>query len=165
LYLLIGYRHGFNSVPYVTDNLRQSNGELLIGDKALDKMRLRRYGPDNTNADRPELSFDHITDLAEEWYGFHRLPFVFARWVILKDAPAKARTALEDWLAEFQHSEKELLKQSAPKAANHIGVPVEDIMDYFRVIRRTLDTEDIAGQELFLQEIQKHNREPLFEHV
>ena len=161
LYLLIGYRHGFDSVPYVTNNIRKANGELVIGDEALKK----RFGPDNRAHDQPEPNFDYITDLAEEWYVFHKLPFVFARWVVRKDAPVKLREALENWLAEFQEREEELVNRSAPEAAKSIGVPIEDIMDYFRTMRRTLDDEDIAGQELFLQELQKHIREPLFDHV
>ena len=84
LYLLLGYRHGFDNLPYRTMQKAEAQGELLIGDEALVRVAQDRAA--------------HVTDLAEAWYQVHRRPFVFARWVIRRDAPQACRAALEGWL-------------------------------------------------------------------
>ena len=162
LYLLLGYQQGFDGIPYVSGEIEKANGELIIGDKALRKMRLKQGMPSNKRFGLPDSGFNYVTDMASEWYAVHNLPFVFARWVIRKDAPKKMLKALEDWLAEFKERENELVKNAVPNAAENLGVPHEDIEAYFHVIRRTLNDEDLAGQELFLQELEKYKREPLF---
>ena len=81
---------------------------------------------------------------------------MFARWVVRKDAPTKARLALEAWLAEFRTRENELVQRAVPGAARRLGLPEQDIRLYFRVIRRSLDQSDMAGQTRFLSEFAKH---------
>lgn len=163
LYLLLGYRHGFDFIPAVASSREEANGELVIGDAALRKGWLWRNTPGCTiSSGRPCSGYRYLTDLASEWYAIHKLPFVFARWVIRTDAPAEARKALEDWLAEFQTREKELVDRAVHGATRALDMPYQHIRDYFHVIRRILNDEDLAGQELFLKEIRKHGRYPLF---
>lgn len=163
LYLLFGYRHGFDCIPGIAGSREEANGELIIGDAALQQGWLWRTTPGyEIFSNRPCSRYNYVTDLASEWYAIHKLPFVFARWVMRTDAPLKARRALEDWLAEFQVREKELVDSAVPGAVKALDMPYQHILDYFHVIRRTLHDEDLAGQELFLQEIQKHGRDPLF---
>ena len=152
LYLVLGYRNGFDNLPQPAAPGETANGELLIGDTALKRMRNRRLNETDTSL--PADAF--VTDLAGEWYGIHRLPFVFARWVVRKDAPTKARSALEAWLAEFRTRENELVQRAVPEAARRLGLSEEDIRLYFRVIRRSLDQSDMAGQARFLSEFEKH---------
>ncbi len=152
LYLVLGYRNGFDNLPQPAAPSNTANGELLIGDAALKRMWKRR-------SRRPEASVAadaFVTDLAGEWYGVHRLPFVFARWVVRRDAPQKARSALKAWLAEFKAREDELVQRAIPGAARRLGFSEEDVRIYFRVIRRTLDRSDLAGQARFLSEFAKH---------
>jgi chorismate dehydratase len=152
LYLVLGYRNGFDNLPQPAAPGETANGELLIGDAALKRMRNRRLNEIDT-----ALTADaFVTDLAGEWHGFHRLPFVFARWVVRKDAPTKARSALEAWLEEFKAREKELVQRAVPGAARRLGLSEQDIRLYFRVIRRSLDQSDMAGQSRFLSEFDKH---------
>ena len=163
LYLLIGYRQGFNNIPFQTNNKKEADGELLIGDAALHMMRQRQTRSVFEPSANPVNSrFEYVTDLAGGWHEAHNLPFVFARWVIRKDAPLEARRSLHSWLSEFRDREEELVLSSAPKAAKDLGVTINDVIQYLRVLRRILVDEDLAGQELFLSEIRKHTRTPLF---
>jgi predicted solute-binding protein len=152
LYLVLGYRNGFDNLPRVVPTGRPANGELLIGDAALKRMWQRRQnGPGALGR-----SDDVVTDLAGEWYGVHGLPFVFARWVVRKDAPAAARAALEDWLAEFKSRERDLVRRAVPEAACRTGLPEGEIRAYFRMIRRSLETADLDGEARFLSEFETH---------
>jgi predicted solute-binding protein len=152
LYLVLGYRNGFGNLPPPAATGEIANGELLIGDSALKRMRDRCLNTTGTSV--PEDAF--VTDLASEWFDIHCLPFVFARWVVRKDAPTKARSALEAWLAEFRTRENELVQRAVPEAARRLGLSEEDIRLYFRVIRRSLDQSDMDGQALFLSEFEKY---------
>jgi len=150
LCLLLGYRNGFDHMPRIAAPDERASGELLIGDAALLRMEeLKRAGPDR----KQDL---HVTDLATEWFAAKSLPFVFARWVIRKDAPAAARTALGGWLADFRSREPELVRRAAPAAADRLGVSRDQILDYFQVIRRSLDESDLAGQKKFLEALKTY---------
>ncbi|MDF1534978.1 MAG: hypothetical protein P1S46_00560 [bacterium] len=146
LYLLHGYRNGFKKKPTSAGNGRSADGELLIGDAAL---LMRKSHRENRSHEYP-----FVTDLAEEWFAMHSLPFVFARWVIRKDAPGTARRALENWLDEFRVNEFDLIHRAAPPAARSLGLPLQEVLDYFRTVRRVLDQDDLAGQERFLTDLE-----------
>ena len=160
LYLLMGYWQGFNRLPCLTDDIKKANGELVIGDRALRTMR--KWQEQSLVSRPPEHGFGYVADLATEWYAAHGLPFVFARWVIRRDAPSDFKRLFNDWLVEFGGREEEMVDLAAPEAAESLGVPIEYILDYFRVIRRRLGDDDLAGQELFLEELNRHVRDPLF---
>jgi predicted solute-binding protein len=154
LFLVLGYRNGFDNLPQLAKPNECPNGELLIGDAALIRMRDRRSG--SLAADGVLCSGAHVTDLASEWHAVHHLPFVFARWVVSKDAPSSVRNALETWLSKFKIREQALVKQSVPEAARRIGASESEITTYFKLIRRTLDASDLAGQAKFLSEYDRH---------
>jgi chorismate dehydratase len=155
LYLLLGYEHGFDRLPYAVDENQRANGALLIGDTALQAAQaLQGHGAVD--------GFQIITDLAARWDAYHRLPFVFARWVIRSDAPGQLRAALLDWLGTYREQEGGLIRQAAPKVAARLGLSLDYAERYLKVIRRCLTAEDEAGQERFLSELRRHAREPLF---
>ena len=154
LFLVLGYRNGFDNLPQLARPDEDPNGELLIGDAALIRMRNRRKGKPAAEGDLGSGAY--VTDLASEWHLVHDLPFVFARWVVRKDASPSARQALENWLSEFKIREQALVRQSVPEAARRIGVSESEITAYFRLIRRTLDASDLAGQAKFLSEYDRH---------
>ncbi len=162
LYLLLGLRHGFDRLPLATPDPARASAELVIGDAALKRVlkdcRPAVDGP--LYACGPGRTF--VTDLASEWFALQALPFVFARWVIRRDAPAAARQALSDWLELFGRREAELVAACTPDAAAHLGVDTPVITEYFRVIRRHLDDDDLAGQERFQAGLATHARRPLF---
>ena len=154
LFLVLGYRNGFDNLPRLAGPDERPTGELLIGDAALIRMRDLRKGDASRRAD--QFGGTHVTDLASQWHAVHQLPFVFARWVVRKDVPPSARQALEKWLATFKIREQALVRQAVPEAARRIGVSDAEITAYFRVIRRTLDQSDLAGQDRFLEEYDRY---------
>ena len=154
LFLILGYRNGFNNLPKLADPGESPNGELLIGDAALIRMKDKQERGKFTG--RVHCERTHVIDLASEWFTVHQLPFVFARWVVRKDAPPSARQALETWLATFKIREPELVQRAVADSAHQIGVSESEINAYFGVIRRTLDSSDLAGQEKFLSEYDRY---------
>ena len=162
LFLLLGLRHGFDRLPLATPEAEDASAELIIGDAALRRVltdcRPAADGP--LYECGPRRTF--VTDLASEWFALQKRPFVFARWVIRRDAPAAARGALTDWLDRFGRREARLVAACTPAAAARLGVETAVIEEYFRVIRRHLDDEDLAGQQRFQAALEKYARRPLF---
>lgn len=154
LYLLLGQRHGFGRLPRLAADSQSPDGELLIGDRAL--VRGQAAG------DMPSL---HVTDLSRRWSDIHDLPFVFARWVVRKDAPGSVKSAIAHWLDEFKDREASLVEQAVPAAAATLDLAPDIVRHYFQVIRRCLDERDIRGQELFFRMIARQGRQPLFQTV
>jgi predicted solute-binding protein len=156
LYLLLGYQHGFDRLPYAVAAGQKANGALLIGDAALQAAQsVRRNGSLE--------GFQVVTDLAARWDAQHKLPFVFARWVVRKDAPDSLRATLLEWLNGYRVREAELIRLAAPKVAQRLNLPVDYAERYLKVIRRCLSAEDEAGQERFLGDLRRHRRQPLFD--
>lgn len=151
LYLLLGNRHGFSRLPHIAAVGRVPDGELLIGDRALVR---------GQTAGGAKSLF--ITDLSRRWFELHRLPFVFARWVVRKDASESIKSTISDWLEEFKAREPYLVEQAIPEAAETLNLPPALIRRYFQVIRRSLDERDIRGQQLFFKQFEELGRSPLF---
>jgi predicted solute-binding protein len=165
LYLLLGYGLGFDRMPTLAVHGRPANGELLIGDQALVRAWSLRYPaePGSPAASADGGSFEHVTDLATQWFSAHGLPFVFARWVIRRDAPRTARQAIDSWLERFRQQENDLVAACVPTAAKTLGMPAEELVHYFKVIRRCLGDRDIEGQMRFIAEFEKYQEVPLFD--
>lgn len=150
LYLLLGYRQGFDALPFLASPNEACDGELVIGDIALKRA---------LNASREA----YVTDLVAEWYKAFELPFVFARWVIRKDAPAAIRRALENWLEPMKENDEDFVYASAKLEAERLGIPKESMVEYLLGMRRVLGSEELAGQKRFIDEFMRHGREPAFE--
>ena len=137
-------------------------GALVIGDRALKALHARqKHGGGIERPSEANGAFPHVTDLATRWFKLYRHPFVFARWVIRRDAPSEARAALLEWLNEFRHREAGLVSRAIPIAARQLRLPENDIAAYFQCLRRVLNAEDLEGQALFLQEIRRKQIESL----
>ena len=85
LYLLLAYHRGVDDLPRLAAPDEPADGELLIGDRALLRMKAHQAGRPESITGR---EYTHVTDLASAWFAQHKLPFVFARWVVRRDAPA-----------------------------------------------------------------------------
>ena len=151
LYLLLGHAQGVSRLPHLAADDQIPDGELLIGDRALVK---------GQSADDGQPLY--ITDLSRKWFDIHRLPFVFARWVVRKDAPEVVKSAIISWLDEFKAREPSLVEQAVPEAARTLDIAPEIIRRYFQVIRRSLNDRDICGQQRFLRQFERLVRTPLF---
>lgn len=159
-FLLAGYQNGFKSLPKTRGEGAEADGALIIGDQALKRLIDREAG----QAAEDEHAFPFVTDLATEWNNHWKIPFVFARWVVRKDAPLEIRKALNDWLRKFAKHEETLLAPAAQKAAERTGFDKTEINKYFKVLTRVLTEEFIKGQERFESELREHASQfPKFE--
>lgn len=155
LYLLLGFQHGFDAVPLLAAKGRPGNGYLVIGDQAL--KWAREF--DQTGAVR---GYTHVTDLAVRWHRHYRLPFVFARWVVHRNAPNALKALLRQWLQQFSTEENKLIEASVPDVAARLELPQDYVRRYLKVIRRCLTKEDDAGQQRFMEELRRHGQDILF---
>lgn len=153
LYLLMGHAFGFDRLPKLSHAGQDADGKLKIGDQALVRGQALKAGD----------PYSHITDLSQLWTTFNGLPFVFARWVVRKDAPPAIKAAIEDWLETFKTKESMLVEMAVVPCARDLGLSIDVVRRYFSVIRRCLDTEDLKGQQLFIEQMEKFGRRVLFE--
>ncbi|MDJ0780655.1 MAG: hypothetical protein QNJ22_01725 [Desulfosarcinaceae bacterium] len=163
LYLLLGGLNGFDRLPKLApDNADMAvDGELVIGNKALVWAWRIETCPGVQAGPRPaELTL--VTDLASEWFAREGLPFVFARWVVRRDAPGAVKATLRSWMARFAREEDRLVRQAVPIAAREMCAPEPAVIRYFEVIRRRLTAPDLAGQARFEALFRRHERAPLF---
>ncbi len=156
LYLLLGYQHGFDAMPSLVPPGVASNGYLVIGDTALQWARAFEENGATVQG------YTHVADLAALWYARFQLPFVFARWVVRKDAPEKIKSALQQWLHIFADQEPMLIEKATPWVSRQLDLPLEMVARYLKVIRRCLTQEDDDAQRLFTRELAQHAVEPLF---
>jgi chorismate dehydratase len=149
LYLLLGYMHGFDALPSRVASGAPANGELQIGDTALQwGHALERQGE--------VRGYRFVADLAELWHTLQKRSFVFARWVVRRDAPPALVRALDHWLQTFAGQEPELIQRAAPKVAAKLDLPLVYAERYLKTIRRCLTSADLEGQALFQAELQRH---------
>jgi chorismate dehydratase len=81
LRILLAERYGLGGLRYGED-AAGADAWLLIGDAALGR--------------RAEVhDAAHVADLGEQWYAWTGLPFVYARWMVRRDLPARRAAALE----------------------------------------------------------------------
>jgi predicted solute-binding protein len=136
------------------EDARDPVGELIIGDRALEVMQAWRKAAAGRGASRTAAAnFSHVTDLATRWHQRYNLSFVFARWVVRRDAPTDLRASLREWLERFRLQEDALVARAIPVAARRLGLSETFTARYYRCLRRVLDREDLAGQALFLDAI------------
>jgi chorismate dehydratase len=139
LFLLLNARSTPNQAPEVV-NSTTADGELVIGDKAL----LRYYQGNDA----------YVTDLAEQWKLITGKPFVFARWVIRKDAPTALKYRLLDWLADFKENEATLHLQTVEQEwVNYLPLTAEQLLDYLQRIRCFIADPELQGQTRFINAI------------
>ncbi len=156
LYLLLGYMNGFDAVPRVVPKGQTSNGYLVIGDRALSwAQEFKQTGTCH--------GYTHVVDLAGLWHDRFGLPFVFARWVIHRQAPKALEDKLLQWLQNFAALEPALIEKATAKVAARLSLPEDYTEHYLRVIRRCLTQEDEAGQARFQEELKPHGAGILFE--
>jgi chorismate dehydratase len=150
LYLLMGYRHGFENIAPCAAEGAPANGELVIGDTAL------RWGY-TFEQQGAVKSYGFAADLAALWEERWQLPFVFARWVIRADAPREVKRHVAEWLEGFDDREPALIERAVPKVALRLALPDDYARRYLQLIRRCLTADDLAGQERFRREWAHHS--------
>lgn len=154
LRILLGEFYGFRKVTFrVPDRpvealIAEGATALLIGDRAL----------------RAALSASgHVYDLGELWYRFTGLPFVFALWIVRREA---ARTkweevaALQRQLASARTRAFASLEVVAATTPERLWMGEAGLVDYWRCMSFDLDELHLAGLRLFFSLSVKHGLLP-----
>jgi len=107
---------------------------LLIGDEALEK---------------PTIPGFQTIDLAQAWYEYTQLPFVFALFSYRKEIPTKQLKLFQSYLAQaliWSDSHQEQIEQAATQQCN---APIERIREYYTLCNYTLGSKEIESLNLF----------------
>lgn len=163
LFLLFNKLLGRDKLPHLAPLGSSFNGELLIGDLALQGTVRWMDAKKKTTSGPPKIDLPYATDLATLWRKYFNMPFVFARWVVRRDTDPSIKRILLDWLDEFRRKESDMVAACVEPSAQLLSIDESIAKRYFQVIHRCLDDTDILGQELFMSEFKRVNRDPLFE--
>lgn len=134
LKVLLAHRYGARPKAYVELG-GSCDAFLLIGDEAL-RCRDGRLG------------FPYLYDLAEEWYRWKGLPFVFALWVVRRDLPVHEKKALQDMLGECLAQGLQSLDSIALRRTD-TGLRPEEVVEYLRGFRYVLGAAERQAIEEF----------------
>jgi chorismate dehydratase len=114
---------------------------LLIGNDAL---RQRRGAP----------GFPYTYDLGTEWHAWTGLPFVFARWMVRKEAAPKDKVLLEEALYVGLEDGVEALYQVAEPREDLLMLP-RDIVRYIQGFRYYIGKSEQQAIEQFRHYLQQ----------
>jgi chorismate dehydratase len=114
---------------------------LLIGNAAL---RQRRGTP----------GFPYTYDLGAEWHAWTGLPFVFARWMVRKDAAAKDKARLEETLYVGLEDGVEALYQVAEPREDLLMLP-RHIVTYIQGFRYYIGKSEQQAIDQFQRYLQQ----------
>ena len=121
--------------------IEQQEPALLIGDRAL---RLSKQLP-------PGMQ---IFDLGEIWYQQTGLPFVFALWMIHRNALDRFPLELAALGQQLHRTRQQLIDEPYPVAksvAEKVGLDIETVVNYWQTIDYHLKNEHLQGLQLFFQ--------------
>lgn len=144
-----GLKEVIDAVPDrpVEELIAAGHPALLIGDRALQA------------ADRLPAGMQCF-DLGELWYQRTGLPFVFALWMVRRDAVPDFPEELSKLADQLQYSLEKVLsapEEIAAECAHQTGLTAEQIVTYWNGIDFRLDADHLAGVKLFFQLCVKHD--------
>ena len=143
---------GINDVSFkvpqaeVEEILSNGQSALLIGDRAL---AAARDCP-------PELQ---VTDLGALWYHFTGMPFVFALWILRREAVRKAPDeiiTLAKQLHESRNHAFSNLHEMASQLSERTGFSAEQLEGYWRGMSYDLSDGHVEGLRLYFTLCHKH---------
>ncbi len=137
-----------DTVPdFPLENLiEQRKPALLIGDRAL---RLVSQLPAGMK----------VFDLGEIWYQQTGLPFVFALWMIHRQAAERFYLSLSALGEQLTQSRRQFMCEPVPLAkrlAETVGLSADSIVNYWRIIDYQLEEEHLQSLQLFFGLCQKY---------
>jgi chorismate dehydratase len=145
LKIILAKKYGFHnlfqrtSLP-LSEAIQQFSALLLIGDTAL-KASLANNGL-------------YVYDLGELWHDFSGLPFVFALWIVRRDAAAAKHAEIKALCDELQQA-KELAYDSYESIASNskekAWINSEALVGYWRTISYDLTPAHVAGLQSFFR--------------
>lgn len=144
----VGLRRVSYQIPDrpVEEIVGRGGSALLIGDRAL--MTAKSY------------SGGVIYDLGALWYRFTGLPFVFALWILRRQAAVEKPAELEALLAQLQASQQRAFTDLAALAQavpERHWMTAAGLVDYWQTMSYNLDQEHLRGLQLFFALCRKHN--------
>ena len=119
---------------------------LLIGDRAL------------REAGRSDLPC-RIHDLGELWYRYTGLPFVFALWILRREAATSKHVEVRELLDQLGASRQRAfasLTALAAQAPERSWMGEERLIAYWRCMSYDLDERHLAGLRLFFELAYRH---------
>ncbi len=128
-----------NASPNYIAEINNNTAGIVIGDRVFDV----------------KSQFKYAYDLAEEWYNFKKLPFVFACWTSIHPINDEVIVQLEDALQFGINHLKETIIETIPKYPLHY--PVENYLT--QRISYNLDEAKLKGLETFLSLLGTFNKE------
>lgn len=126
--------------------IAEGGSVLLIGDRA---MRARQNPPSGTC----------VYDLGALWYLLTGLPFVFALWIVRRDAAADKAPALARFVGQLAASRQrafEDLSRLAQVAPEKSWYGEQQLQSYWRQMSYDLDPWHLQGLEVFFSLCLKH---------
>jgi chorismate dehydratase len=136
LRILLARRHGLRHLRYV-GGCEPADACLAIGDAAL--------------ALRAAHAWPWTLDLGADWAGWTGLPFVYARWVVRRDAPEAAVAALRERLERSLDTPFDLGDAPLPP-----GLDPSSARKYLDRFVYRLGPEERAGLDRFRKEMHEH---------
>ncbi len=113
----------------------QADCLMLIGDEALSEKRRGRY--------------DYVYDLGEMWYKKNKLPFVFALFMVRKDAPDGLLSMIDKLCQESKRAFFDDLKNGKIKVE---GFTQDELLQYFtQCLYNGLDGKSMLSLEIFTE--------------
>ncbi|MEE8465759.1 MAG: MqnA/MqnD/SBP family protein [Dehalococcoidia bacterium] len=144
LQVLLTLKHGIKPGAYVTED-DPHEARLLVGNLGLRHRRGLR-------------GFDHTYDLGEEWTGWTKLPFVFARWVLRTDLDRQDALVIEDSLyTSLQDWADGLYRVSGP--SDRVPVHPQEIHQYTQGLRYYIGVPEERSMTLFKDYLTQLNQE------
>lgn len=146
---------GLNQVSYavpdgeVEEVVARGGSALLIGDRAL-KMAKSYVG-------------GVIYDLGDLWYRYTGLPFVFALWILRREAAREKVFQVHALLAQLQISQQRAFNDLvglARSVSERSWMSEAGLVDYWQTMSYGLDEEHLRGLELFFRLCRKQNLLP-----
>jgi aminodeoxyfutalosine synthase len=147
LRVLLEKKYGVKNVSFERLHLTSGQNDytkfdavLLIGDEALRRWKVGL------------ASFLNVYDLAEEWYEWKKLPFVFAVWAVRNSIPASNKKAIITSLERSLDSSKGHYDELGREHAKRLGLTREDLAMYLNAFTYRLGTSEKSAIEEFLKE-------------
>ena len=128
-----------------SDPAEETDGLLLIGDRALERM-----------ADEGHGGWARATDLATEWWTWQALPFVFAVWAVRSALPRRERARFGGFLSGSLALGSERLESIAAEHAGALG-DAETLEAYLRHFTYRLGPDELAGMRRFRDLLAEHD--------
>jgi len=119
--------------PIYTNVREEADALLLIGDEALEIKKSNSY--------------PYAYDLAQEWFKVHRLPFVFALFLVRSDAP----TFLDEKIRELAFVSMDAFFRNLEEGKIKVnGYSTEELKEYFtECLNNSLGKEELLSLEIF----------------